>query len=106
MPDIPWVVETPEPVVEGSTITYSILWQGATSLSSATAYVYMNGSDITSTVMPSGSHTSSNNIQTLKPLAFQDGHGGNTYVVIAECVVDGNTDRVKFKIPVLRASEE
>ena len=106
MSSIPWVVEEVEPVVAGSTITYSISWQGASTLASPGATVYMNGTDITSTVMPSGSHSSSGNVQTLKPLAFQATHGDNYYVVAASCTVDGNSEIVKFKVKVVRPSEE
>lgn len=100
------VVEEVEPVVEGATITYSLTWLGGSSLSSPSSTVYMNGTDITSTVQPSGSASVSGNVQTLKPIAFQSGHGGNYYVVNCTCTVDGNTDVAKFKVKVLRPSEE
>ena len=99
---IPWVVEEVEPVVAGSTITYSITWQGASALSTSSSKVYMNGTDVTSTVQPSGSDATSGNIQTLKPIAFQATHGDNYYVVVATCTVDGNVDIVKFKVKVIR----
>ena len=101
-----WVVEEVEPAVEGATITYSITWLGASSISSPSSKVYMNGTDITSTVQPSGSASVSGNVQTLKPIAFQAGHGGNHYVVTCTCTVDGNTDIAKFKVKVLRPSDE
>ena len=103
---IPWVVEDVEPVVAGSTITYSITWQGASTLASPSSKVYMNGTDITSTAQPSGSASSSGNIQTLKPIAFQATHGDNYYVVAATCTVDGNVEIVKFKVKVVRPDSE
>ena len=102
---IPYVIEEPEPLIEGSKITYSIQWQGGSSLSSPSATVWMNDTEITSTAMPSGTHSVSGNVQTLKELVTTVGHGGNKYVVVIECVVDGNTERVKMIVPVLRQSE-
>lgn len=103
---VPFVVEDVEDVIEGSTLTYSLTWLGASTLASPSAKVYMNGTDVTSTVMPSGSHSVSGNVQTLKPIAFQSGHGGNVYVVEPSCTVDGNNEVARFKIRVLRAGEE
>lgn len=106
MSRVPYVIEKIEGAVEGATLAYSIEWIGAENLSSPTATVFRNGQDITPDVMPTGSHLISNNIQTLKPIAFQAGHGGSVYVVAFQCEVDGNTDIGKFNIPVLSASEE
>jgi hypothetical protein len=106
MTQVPFVVEDVAPAIEGSTLTFDVEWVDGSTLSSPTAKVYMNNTEITSTAMPSGSHSVSGNVQTLKPLVFTAGHGGNYYVVDFQCVVDGNTEIGRFKIKVLRAGEE
>jgi hypothetical protein len=103
---VPRVLEEAEAVVEGATITYSYTWTGISSVSSPTATVYKDGQDITSTVMPSGSHSVSGNVQTLKPIVFQANHGGSKYVINIQAVADGNTDIYKQDILVLRPGDE
>ena len=100
------VIESPINMIEGETITYSLTWLGSTSLSPPTAIVYRNKADITSTVMTSGSHSVSGNVQTLKPLLAGSTDGKKKYVVIIECVVDGNTERRKLIVNINKASAE
>ena len=96
------VIESPKQMIEGETITYSLTWNGASSLSSPTAVVYKDASDITSTAMASGSHTVSGNVQTLKALTAGVNDGDKIYVVIIQCVVDGNTERRKLIVNILK----
>ncbi len=96
------VDESPIQMLEGETITYALTWIGASALSSPTAVVYKDSAVYTSTAMPSGSHTVSGNVQTLKPLVATGGDGNNDYVVIIECVVDGNTERRKLIVNIIR----
>jgi hypothetical protein len=100
------LIESPINMIEGETITYSVTWQGASSLSSPTAKVYKDGTDITSTAMSSGSHSVSGNVQTLKPLVAGSTDGKKKYVVIIEVVVDGNTERRKLIVNIVKASQE
>lgn len=101
-----WLVESPLDMLEGETITYSVLWEGATTVASTSATVYRNGADVTSTVMSAGSHTQSGNVSTLKPLVAQSNHGGSKYIVAVQATVDGNTELRKFEILVIKPDEE
>lgn len=100
------LVESPISMIEGESITFNITWQGAGSLSSPTAIVYKKGADITSTVMPSGSHSVSGNVQTLKPLTPSTNDGGQKYVIVVQCEVDGNTEKRKLMVNIVKASAE
>lgn len=88
---------------ENASIAYSLIYDGVSSVSTPSVVVYRNGADVTSTVMPSGSHSVSNNVLTLKPLV-PAGFGGDTLVINVQVVADGQT-RVNF-IRVLVASQE
>ncbi len=101
-----WLNESPMTMIEGETVTFSVTWLGATDVSSPGATVYKNGADVTSTVMPSGAHSASGNVQALKPMAAGSNDGGNAYVVVVQAAVDGNTERRKLLVKVLKASEE
>lgn len=83
-------------VVEGESITFSITYSGATAVSSVSAKVYRRTTDVTSSVMPSGSTSASGNVATLKPVTAMV--GGNDYVVAVTATVDGNTRIKKFTI--------
>ena len=101
-----WIVESPIEMVEGETITYSIEWLGTSSLSSPTATVKFNSQDVTSTVMPSGSHSVSSNIQTLKPITAATAHVRGSYIVTIQCTVDGNTEIRLLEIRVLSTEDK
>lgn len=103
-----WVREqdTPEELemVEGSTITYSVTFEGATSVSTVSAEVFVNGnpSDQAATIFPSGSTSASGNVATLKPFVATAAVGGKKCTVAVTATVDGNTERVKFEIFVVK----
>ena len=99
-----FVVESPLTVVAGETLTLSLTWLGATSVSAPGATVYHNGTDETSTIMPSGSHSASGNVQTLKPITAMT--GGETYVIAASATVDGNTEIRKVLVKAVKAAAE
>lgn len=100
-------IESPISMLEGETITYSLTWQGSNSLSSPTVLVFKDGTDYTSTAMPSGSHSVSGNVQTFKPLVTTAGtDGGKRFVVIIQCVVDSNTERRKLLVNIRRQDTE
>ena len=99
-----FAVESPVSVISGETLTLSLTWLGATSVSAPGATVYHNGTDETSTIMPSGSHSASGNVQTLKPITAMV--GGEDYVIAASATVDGNTEIRKVLIKCVKASAE
>ena len=100
-----WLLESPMEIIAGESVTFSVEWLGATTLASPTAYVYFNNTDVTSSIMASGSHSVSGNIQTLKAITARTTEQGGSYVITIECTVDGNTERRKFELRVLSASE-
>lgn len=87
------------------TYTFTVTWPWATSLSSSTAAAFkVNGSDVSSTLMPSGSHTASGNVQTLKPITAVT--GGTTYVVNVTTTIDsGNVETRSFEIIVRKNAD-
>ncbi|MDH5508405.1 MAG: hypothetical protein OEZ02_14380 [Anaerolineae bacterium] len=99
------IIESPLEMVEGETISYSITWQGADSVSEPTAVIYKGGEDITATAMP-GTHTVSGNIQSLPALTCGTADGGLVYVVVVQALVDGNTERRKFNIKIVKDEAE
>ncbi len=86
------VKENPLTAKAGETLTYSLVWLGASSLASPTATAYFKGTDVSSTAMPAGTHSVSGDVQTLKPLVFDAAWTGNYLVVEIQCSVDGNTE--------------
>ena len=73
---------------EAESVAYSIEYADYSSVSSPSVTVYRNGSDVTSTVMPSGSHTVSNNVVTMKNLTALN--GGDTYIISITVTVTGS----------------
>jgi len=100
-----WVKNSPITMVEGETITFSVRWLGATSVSSTTATVYRRNSDYTSTAMPSGSTSESGSISTLKPLVAASGDGGTSYILAISATVDGNTEIRKCEVVIQKANK-
>ena len=100
------VKESPLTAIAGETLTYSLTWLGASNLSSPAAVVYYKNSPVTDTAMPSGSHSVSGNVQTLKPITFDNAWVNNFIVVNIQCVVDNNTEIRKLKIYIQKPSEE
>ena len=91
-------------MVEGDKKTFSFRWQGATDITSVSSVtVWRSGEDITSTAMPSGTHSASADIITMKELVAIAGDASQKYVVAIKAVVDGNTETrlwlVKIKSP-------
>lgn len=88
---------------EGDKIRYAFRWESAVEITSVTVTVYRSGTDVTSTVMPSGTHDISGDIIILKRLEAQAGDAHQEYVVTITGVVDTNTEvrqlLVKIKHP-------
>ena len=77
---------------ENASKAYSIIFDGITTVSNPSVTVYKNeSSDVTSTVMPSDSHTVSGNVLTMKPLV-PTGMGGQTLTADIIVTADGNTE--------------
>ena len=99
-----WTRPWTSTVVEGSTGALSLLWEDASAISSPTAACYLNMEDNSSTNFPTGSNTSSVNMQTTKPLASLVGN--NTYIVVFSATIDGKTVKRKHRIKVVKPGEE
>lgn len=104
MAKTPFVIQELDPVVAGSTITYTLQWKGATTVASTSVAIYKDGSDTdyVSTLMPSGSFSVDGNVVTLKPLVVPATDGGVTYMIVVQNSVDGNTDRALIKLKIVR----
>ena len=91
-----WVRESPLDVIEGETLSFDMTWEVGTTFSSPAAKVYKNGRDQSATMMPSGTDVITGRVQTLKPItAFK---ADNVYVVVIQCIVDGNTEIRKLQL--------
>jgi len=101
-----WVDEQEVDMAEGEIITFAVIFQGAVVVSGPGATVYKNGEDVTSSVMPSGSHLVSGNVVTLKPINAIAGDGGQKYVVAIAATVDGNSEIRKVQVNIHDVSSE
>lgn len=102
----PWVNEgIPVQQGEDATIAWSVRWDYATTVGSTTktVKVFKKGSstDGASTYMPSGSHTASGNILTMKPLTALV--GGEKFIISILIDVDGQTDQFWLEVHALKA---
>ena len=68
-----------EYIGERETKTIAIQYDDYASVTVSAVYVYRNNADVTSTVMPAGDHSASNNVVVLKPITAIN--GGDTYMV-------------------------
>jgi len=82
-----WLVESPVYQGTEATVPYSIAFEGVTTIASPSITVYKGGADVTSTVMPSGSHSTSGNVLTMKPLTALV--NGSEYVISIVATADG-----------------
>ena len=98
----PFATQSPLRVIEGSTITLACTFWGA--VTSPTATVYRRRANVTTTVMPSGSHTASGSVATLKPLTALA--GGARYIVAVTGTVSGDVWIKKLEIIVGRDEDE
>lgn len=97
-----WAVESPVRLVEGETVTFACTFWGDVTIVSC--LVYRNNTNITSTVMPSGSVSTSGKIATLKPAtAFV---GGARYVFSVTGTVAGNVRIRKIQAVVQKDEKE
>lgn len=102
-----WLVESPVTMLEGEQIAFSVDWQGAARVSAAEVIVFKNGVDITEETMEGDDeHVINGNVLTLKKLTARSADGGARYVLVIEADVDGNLERRKLLIRVVRANSE
>lgn len=80
----------------GETVTLNITVEGSNAPTSPTAAVYKGRTDVTSTVMPSGSHTVSGQVITLKPITALVGN--SDYALMYTVTIAGNTEQRKIII--------
>ena len=100
-----WASQSPVNVVEGVTIPFTGTFPWATTVTTGvTAEVYKDGSstDSASTYMPAGSHTTSGNTLTTKPLtALVPGK----YVIVINATVDSVLDVWKVQVNVQKQEQ-
>ena len=98
-----WLKQNPLDQLEGTDIAipYTIVFDGITTVAVNAIRVWKDGTDVTATVMPSGSHVLSGNRLTMKPLTDLEYPGD--YIIAMFIDVDGVDDAWKLKI---RAQEE
>jgi len=100
-----WVIERDQVMVEGESITFSVQFIGATTVSSPDTKCYKNGSDYSGTAL-SGSSSASGDTVTCETVTAQPGDGGSVYVVTVSALVDGNTEMRKFLVRVVSPEDE
>lgn len=86
-----WVRQSPISVCEGDIKSYSVLFEGATAVSSPVMTMYAGTTDVTSTLIPVNSPTASGNIVNLSPIVIPSSPR-KQYVLCVTAVVDGNTE--------------
>jgi hypothetical protein len=102
-----WLIESPVVMVEGEQIAYSVDWQGAANVTNPDAFVFKNGVDITEEAMDAeDAHVVNGNVLTLMKLRARESDGGARYVLVVEADVDGNRERRKLLIHIVRAHAE
>lgn len=87
-----WLVDSPQTVVEGTSITYTITFPFATTCSASTAKCYKGTSDTTATNLPTGSDTQADNTCTLGPLGSMV--GGEAYVIAITVTLDSQASQI------------
>lgn len=101
-----WLKQSPIDQLEGANVAipYTIVFDGVTTVTVNQITVYKDGTDVTSTVMPSGSHTVAGNRMTMKPLTQLTYPG--EYIVVMEVDVDGTDDAWKLKVRAQKKSDD
>jgi hypothetical protein len=102
-----WLIESPVVMVEGEQVAYSVDWQGAASVTNPQALVFKSGVDITSDAMDGDDeHIINGSVLTLMRVRARQGDGGARYVLVVEADVDGNRERRKLLVHIVRAHAE
>lgn len=90
--DSVWLIQSPQTVVEGTSITYTITFPFAAACSASAAKSYKGTTDTTTVNFPSGSDAQADNTCTLKPLTAMV--GGETYVITITVTLDGQATQI------------
>lgn len=102
-----WLIDSPVSMVAGEQIAYSVDWQGATYVAEPEVLVYKNGADISAQALDGGDdHVVTGNVLTLKKLHAAESDGGASYVVVITAQVDGNRERRKLLVQVVKPGAE
>jgi hypothetical protein len=99
----PWINEgVPVEQGENASVPWSVKWPSASTVASPTVKVYKKGTttDVAATVMPSGSHTASGNLLTMKNLTALT--GGESYIISITITVDGVVDEFFMAVRCLK----
>ena len=101
----PWVKGSPYDQVEGSdvSIPYTVVFEDVNTVAVNSIKVFKDGTDVTSTHMPSGAHSVSGNRLTMKPLTGLVYPG--SYVIKMAVDVDGIDDAWKLEIRAISESD-
>ncbi len=91
-------------MTEGEKNRYAYRWEGARTISSVTVAVYRDGTDITSSALPSGTNDINGDVITIKRLNVQTGDANQEYVISITGVVDGNTEVRKQLVKIRHPS--
>ena len=88
----PWLKESPIDQIAGTNvaISYTVVFEGITTVTVNAITVWKDGTNVTATTMPAGTHTASGNRLTMAPLTALI-YPGN-YVILMEVDVDGQDD--------------
>lgn len=78
--ETPFVLQGPQVIREGESRAYALAWSQFSTISTAGAKAYVNGSDDTTNIL-SGSTTVSANVQTVPLITVPSGYGGLTIVI-------------------------
>jgi len=86
----PIIQGSPTFIFPGETYTFTTTVEGTNAPTSPGATIYQDGSDSTATNMPSGSHSVSGQVITLKP--FTAGVAGSRYSILINATISGNIE--------------
>jgi len=98
-----WIKESPVAMVEGEVLPFTVLFEGAESVSSPVSTVFKGGQDYSSEVQLSGdSDLASGNVVSIKKITAKPGDAGSHYIVNVQAVVDSvRTEIRKLKINIV-----
>lgn len=82
-----WMADSPRGVSASDEFTITDTLVGGTTISAISSKVYLNGTDVTSTNMPSGSGSYSGNAYTTPVIKALKGN--NVYIVATVVTIDG-----------------
>jgi len=94
-----WAIDPPIQIAAGDTLTVTVTYLGASSVSTPVGTIYQGSKDVSATCMPTGTASASGNVITLKPITAVVGN--KKYVVT---VATAEYPTKKFQLRVQKAS--